>query len=217
MAEDSVKPFQYTDANMRCLKCVFVVTDIFNKIMQRLMDASNIPAPAIYARILGDKKFQKKLTSTDNSLLQTLLQDGYTQLHLTLIFKIITYYTNMFINPPTRGWSSNPLPSETEIGDDAQRLRMKRNNFVHKVSNEVSETEFEEFFSEMINICERVDSFLDNHGDESFQQIVKSYKTAPLTNPDEVQRIYNEEKPKGKVSNTITCISIITYIKSSIT
>ncbi|CAG2251381.1 unnamed protein product [Mytilus edulis] len=124
------------------------------------MNHSGVDCKFIYNKIQKDTYFKsKKLNPEDMQAIQTLLSDGYTKLDFTLMFKIITHY-NIFISPPARGWSSVPNDQETDIGDDAQRLRLERNNLVHM---------------RITKIVKRIDSHIGYFGEASFERRIKKY------------------------------------------
>ncbi|CAC5363816.1 unnamed protein product [Mytilus coruscus] len=169
-----------TPSNIRCARCSMVVIDIFNAIMQDLMQHQPISAPDLYNMIMRDKYFRpKKLNSVEIHTIQTLMTDGFSKLDFSIIYKIAKYFRG-FIPTPTRNWGAKPLPNEIEEGDDVERLRQKRNHMVHKVNADMSEQAMNEFFATSIEIGKRIDKYLNKTGQDGHEEKIKHYQSCSM-------------------------------------
>ncbi|XP_063446798.1 interferon-induced very large GTPase 1-like [Mytilus trossulus] len=139
-------------------RCSIVVVKVFSKMMQEILEKSSIQPEQLYQIIMRTQKFKTRLKSSEMIAIQTLQTDGYSKLDVSLVYKIAKFFN--LIPPPLRKWGSKPLPLETEIGDDVERIRIGRNNFVHRVTCEMTNAEMSAFFDEFIQVAERVDSYL---------------------------------------------------------
>ncbi|XP_062579236.1 uncharacterized protein LOC134241175 [Saccostrea cucullata] len=87
--------------------------------------------------------------------------DGYKEFDITLLYTLIRNICTK-IPRPTKGWGGNTMPSvgETTIGDDVERIRMIRNNmFGHISSASTSQTVFDDTWSIITDICQRLQTY----------------------------------------------------------
>lgn len=164
-----------TPGKRRCARCSMVVLDVFNAMMQDLMQDQDIPAPVLYKMIRKDLHFQKKLNLNERHTVQTLQNEGFSKLDFSIIYKIVKYFKGL-IPPPTRNWGSNPQTHEIDVGDDVERIHIERNKFVHKVTAEITDKEMTDFFVTSIGIGKRIDIILKKEGDGGHQQKILQYK-----------------------------------------
>lgn len=166
--------------NIRCARCSMVVLHVFNAIMQDLMQHQSISAPDLHEMIMKDKYFRRqKLNSDEMHTIQTLLNKGFSKLDFSIIYKIVSYFKG-FIPPPTRNWGANPLLNEIDIGDDVERIRRKRNRFVHKINANTSEKDMNDFFDTVIEIGKRIDKYLKKIGLNSFEETIQHYGSCSM-------------------------------------
>ncbi|CAG2258166.1 unnamed protein product [Mytilus edulis] len=169
-----------TPGNIRCARCSMVVLDVFNAVMQDLMQHQPISAPDLYKMIMKDKYFRRqKLNSDEMHTIQTLVNEGFSKLDFSIIYKIAKYFRG-FIPPPTRNWGANPLLNEIDIGDDVERIRRKRNRFVHQINANISEEDMNDFFDTVIEIGKRIDKDLNKIGLNSFEKTIQHYRSCSM-------------------------------------
>lgn len=168
-----------TDGNKRCARCCMVVLDVFNAMMQELMQTHSVPATVLYKIIMNDKKFRwEKVTSNELNMIQTLKSDGFSKLDFTTLYKIAVHF--QCLPPPTRLWSANPLPMEITIGDDVERIRQKRNRIFHQIKADISEHEMNEFFLTSTEIGKRIDYILNKTDQDGYKQMIKHYQVCSM-------------------------------------
>ncbi|CAC5400613.1 unnamed protein product [Mytilus coruscus] len=71
------------------------------------------------------------------------------------MYKIIRYFK--LIKEPTKGWGKVPEANHINQGDDAERMRFFRNDYVHHPDLKVSDEEFQDFFMKSSEIAGRLD------------------------------------------------------------
>ncbi|XP_076115508.1 uncharacterized protein LOC143083162 isoform X2 [Mytilus galloprovincialis] len=164
-----------TEGNRRYARCGMVVINVFNPIMQDLMQHQPISAPALYQRIISDKWFMKKLNLHEKATIQTLTNDGFSKLDFSIIYKMFRRF--QLINPPTRNWGAKPLSNEIDIGDDVERIRRKRNRFVHQIKADVSEQDMNKFITTCLQIGRRMDNYLNKTDQGRYEKTIKLYQS----------------------------------------
>lgn len=65
---------------------------------------------------------------------------------------------------PTKGWGKDPADSDTQIGDDIERLRVFRNNNIHEVSSKISDNDFEIIWKKLKFVLQRIRNHMASKG-----------------------------------------------------
>ena len=125
-----------------------------------------------------NNKFVKSLNKAEKKLIQTLDIDGYNQLDMSLLYKLIRRFN--LVAEPSKKWGNRPLATNIDQGDDMERMRYNRNDLVHRPKGGLSEEEREKFFQESIEIACRVDSFI-GQSTSSFESRIRSVKIYRIT------------------------------------
>ncbi|CAG2197445.1 unnamed protein product [Mytilus edulis] len=158
---------------MQCSRCGNILQN-----NARVTGKIRIPSSTVYGIILNNKKFKERLSRTDMISIQTLCTDGFTKIDVTLIYKIVKFFN--LIPSPSRNWGAKPLVHEKEVGDDIERIRLTRNDLVHRIDCEVTDTELNAFFDEFIELGRRIDVYLGKPRDAGFEKHIAYYKTCPI-------------------------------------
>lgn len=164
----------------RCAKCSMVVLEVFTKIMQDLMRHTKVKAKDLYNSIEKNAPFRRRLNKSELIMVDTLLTNEYTEIDVSLSYKIIVNFFQLHIPPPSRQWGTNPIDTEIGIGEDIERIRRERNSFVHKVNANISDSFFHNFFDTFIEVGKRIDKFLQKSPSDGYAYIVKQYQTCVL-------------------------------------
>lgn len=83
----------------------------------------------------------------------------YSNFDVTLLYTLIRNLCPSL--KPTRGWGTQPDDADIQIGDDIERLRLFRNNYyAHADSAAISDTEFQDVWSHLKSIINRMQSSL---------------------------------------------------------
>lgn len=175
------------------------------KIMQEIMRRSAMPPATLYKMIQNNEPFKKVMPTTEQNAygLQSLLKDGYTKLHVTLIFNIVRHYSNMFIPIPKQGWDKDPNHDDCDIGDDTQRMRKMINKIRTTPSKTLSKGEFKEFFTHIYAISGRIDEYFNNLNScvTSFQKNIYDLLLCPIDKEMKEKALEETICLKGKISD----------------
>lgn len=88
----------------------------------------------------------------------------YSQFDVTLLYTLIRNLCPRSL-PPTNGWGKEPQVTDTQLGDDIERIRQFRNkNVAHVNSGELDDTEFEDIWSDLEDVVQRIQSFTTANG-----------------------------------------------------
>lgn len=172
-----------TQDNLRCARCCMVIFEVFSEMMQELLKNRHLSAQRIYDLVMNDVPFLQKLRDKEKEMLQSLRTlQVFSELDASIIYKIVTYFrdSNIIPTPTVRRWGKRPLPTDTDIGDDVERIHFARNDFAHKTNAAINETEFEEFFHTFIDVGIRVDSYLRNDPNFNHARRIRDFKTSVL-------------------------------------
>lgn len=81
----------------------------------------------------------------------------YKKFDFTLLYTLIRNLCPKL--KPRRGWGKKPRPSETEIGNDIERLRLFRNkSFAHCISAAIPDDTFEALWENLKSVLSRLKS-----------------------------------------------------------
>lgn len=73
---------------------------------------------------------------------------------------------------PSNGWGHEPKNNQVRVGDDIERIRYLRNNFIHMRSTKVPQNKFMTFFTEAKYIAKRFDILCKTKG--RFEQDIET-------------------------------------------
>ncbi|XP_076107582.1 uncharacterized protein LOC143075884 [Mytilus galloprovincialis] len=114
------------------------------------------------------------------------------------------------VQKPTQGWDKNPPTlTETTIGDDVERIRRSRNDFVHNVITNVSDVELNNRFSLFIDIASRLEVYMNKHNREYVSRIedVKTRCLDPETEQLYIQQLDTLIERETLIHSDITAVS----------
>lgn len=92
---------------------------------------------------------------------QTILTD-YNTFDVSLSYKLIRNLCPGL--KPTQGWGSKPNVNDTMIGDDIERIRVLRNESVHPKSTTISDCEFQNCWTVLKAVIERLQKYMLKNG-----------------------------------------------------
>lgn len=105
---------------------------------------------------IGSLNLEEKLECCPES---SKLPD-YKTFGVKLLYKLIKNLCPSI--KPTEGWGKKPKPTNTELGDDIERVMLFREELSKNVSSsEFDPKEFEELLDELKNICKRIRSKIE--------------------------------------------------------
>lgn len=151
---------QSDDDRTRFFRLSSVIIEDLTSVLQDLLHREIRPC-----QILNKVKQNfKNLRPEQIVLITNAKVDGYKEFDITLLYTLLRNYCPK-IQPPTQSWGikNMPVQGETTEGDDIERIRLIRNKlFGHISSPTISETDFEETWCLISEICKRMDNKIPN-------------------------------------------------------
>lgn len=86
----------------------------------------------------------------------------YNKFDITLLYTLIRNLCRSF--KPSQNWGKEPGATDIQIGDDIERLRLSRNNFVHSSSNKIPDGDFEALWMYIKSTIQRMQQFMTTKG-----------------------------------------------------
>lgn len=164
----------------RCAKCSLIVLKELTRVMQELLEKGTIPATQLYNAIQQDDYFKRNLNNDQIKMVESLNTHGYGIVDISLAYKLIANYYTIFIPRPSQGWGKEPTLTQTKIGDDIERIRILRNQFVHSVNTNLSVESFNKFCTASIEIGRRVDVYLQKPANNSYESKIRGHQENSL-------------------------------------
>jgi hypothetical protein len=164
-----------------------VVVDTFQNIFREIMCGRL--APDLLYKNIKDKK--NEMTPTEYASLKTLTNGTYDGIDFTLLFRLIRMFS--LLDEPTQGWGKLPRHVDVTISDDVDRLRIIRNKIVHRIKADIDLIEMNIYFSNIVNITQRIDTYLGKQSDQGFTSEVLNFQTHSMDS-EMVQKYYQALK-----------------------
>ncbi|VDI62348.1 Hypothetical predicted protein [Mytilus galloprovincialis] len=153
-----------------------VVLDIYPEIMREMIH-NEFPPKSVLRLIQNhevNQTFVKQFTPKERRMISKLDSDGYNDLDLPCLYKVIRYFH--LIPTPRKGWGQRPQPEDQSEGDDIERMKRHCSDIIHRTRARLTESEKHFFFRESIEIAKRMDNRIGSprNGFESRIQNVQS-------------------------------------------
>ncbi|XP_062577488.1 serine/threonine-protein phosphatase 6 regulatory ankyrin repeat subunit C-like, partial [Saccostrea cucullata] len=119
-----------------------------------------VPPGLVYSKVKASSIY-KNIRHEQELRLIGAKTDGYKEFDITLLYTLIRNICTK-IPSPTKSWGGNTMPSAREItiGDDVERIRLIRNNmFGHISSASTSLLDFDDTWSIITDICQRLQTY----------------------------------------------------------
>ena len=178
-----------------------VVVDIFQKMFREIM-RSNIAPGVLSIQIKKQHKNNlsvfKRMTHEEIVSLDTLTSGTYDYIDFTLLYKLMRSFP--LLDDPTQGWGKQPTIADVTISDDVERLRFVRNKLAHSIKADIDLIDMNHYFSNILNIAQRIDTYLGKQQDQGFTREVLNFKTHSMDSDMEqkyYQALKNIEDIKG--------------------
>ena len=186
----------------RFFRLSLVIIDELTQILRDLLRNEVSPAH-IFNRVIKINHLIKSLRKDQLAIISDANTLGYKEFDITLLYTLLRNVCQS-ITPPSQKWGVSNMPSQNEItvGDDIERIRLIRNKlFGHISQASISETEFQEYWSTISDICTRMQTLLNrdyvkrlNEAEERSIDLNTENKYIEL-----IKRLTSEEKPtRGK-------------------
>ncbi|XP_061187275.1 uncharacterized protein LOC133195453 [Saccostrea echinata] len=164
-ASDSSTPGasgQNLGGRSRFAKLGMATNDVLNKAYRDILE-SEIPPSDIENKVnsLSNKKrMNLKLNPDQEDLLKKAKNSGYVEFDISLTYKMIRNICSTIPKPAKGKWGEEPAAGEVTVGDDVERIRLIRNRLAAHVSSASTlQAEFDDTWSMMSDICQRLETF----------------------------------------------------------
>lgn len=98
---------------------------------------------------------------------------GYAYFDIPLIYKLVRLLK--LVPPPTQGWNHSTAPCATEVtlGDDLERIRILRNEILHRGTSQIICTELSQYFTQFTDIAGRLETYLGKQTGEYVDKFIR--------------------------------------------
>ena len=155
-----------------------VVVDIFQNIFREIMRRSIAPeilSIHIKKQCKDNPSVFNRMTHEERASLNTLTNRTYDNIDFTTLYKLMRSFS--LLVEPTQGWGNQPTNADVTISDDVERLRFVRNKIVHRIKADIDLIEMNDYFSNIVNITQRIDTHLGKLPDQGFARKVLNFQT----------------------------------------
>lgn len=144
----------------------------FNCVVKASLELINLPLIDILANHVKDVDLFQKIDSCPTLLsgriqlrtdqlkkcyLKPPALPDYSKFDVTLLYTLIRNLCPSL--RPTQGWGNEPQITDTQLGDDIERLRLFRNNYyAHAVSEAISDIKFKILWQNLKTVINRIQS-----------------------------------------------------------
>ena len=148
-----------TEDRTRFFRLILVIIEELTQILRDLLH-NEIPPTLIFKEV---DHLTKTLRKDQIAVISDANTRGYQDFDITLLYTLLRNVCQN-ITPPSQNWgvSTMPSPNEITVGDDIERIRLCRNKlFGHIFEAAIPETEFQEYWSTISDICTRMQTLLN--------------------------------------------------------
>lgn len=175
--------------------CSTAANDNFNCVIKASLELINLPLIDILASRVKDVDLFKEINSCQTLLsginklrtdqrricfLTPPAKPDYKQFDVTLLYKLIRNLCPSLT--PTKGWGNEPQPTDTQLGDDIERLRLFRNTYyAHTVSKSIPDPEFDILWKDLKSVLRRIQPRCQTVFSESYEQKLIAIENSKFT------------------------------------
>ena len=159
----SVSGTQSDEDRTRFFRLSQIIIDELTEILRDLL--YNEVHPTHIKNHLLQKNFLQKLRPEQVAVICDANTNGYKDFDITLLYTLLRNVCNN-VPTPTQSWGMSEMPSQNEVtvGDDVERIRLIRNTiFGHISKAAITETEFQDNYSNILDICTRMQTLLNKN------------------------------------------------------
>ncbi|XP_062567929.1 uncharacterized protein LOC134230171, partial [Saccostrea cucullata] len=153
---------QDLEGRSRFAKLGMATNDVLNQAYRDILK-SEVPPSDIENKVnsLSNKERKNlKLNPDQEGLLKTAKNTGYKEFDISFTYKMIRNICSTIPKPTKGKWGEEPAAGEVSVGDDIERIRFIRNRLAAHVSSaSTPQKDFEDTWSLMSDICQRLEAF----------------------------------------------------------
>ncbi|XP_062619258.1 uncharacterized protein LOC134280824 [Saccostrea cucullata] len=148
------------EGRSRFAKLGMATNDVLNQAYRDILEME-VP-PSDIEKKAKTSAVYKRLRPEQEHLLLDAKHSGYKNFDISLTYTLIRNICSKIPKPTKGKWGENNMPAagEVTVGDDIERIRIIRNSLTAHVSSaSTSQTEFNDTWSMMSDICQRLEIF----------------------------------------------------------
>ncbi|XP_062586997.1 uncharacterized protein LOC134248599 [Saccostrea cucullata] len=132
--------------------------DVLNQAYRDILEME-VPPSEIENKVKASSMY-KILRPEQEHTLKEAKHSGYRNFDFSLTYTLIRNICKMIPKPTKGKWGVQPAAGEVTVGDDIERIRLIRNSLTAHVSSaSISQTEFDDTWTAMSDICQRLETF----------------------------------------------------------
>ncbi|XP_056003730.1 uncharacterized protein LOC130046535 [Ostrea edulis] len=187
----------------RFTRLSLVILEELTPLLQDILH-NEIPPNQIFIQVSRQKSLFQQLRAEQTTLIQNAHNDGYKNFDITLLYTLLRNLKCLKFSAPTQGWGTSQMPGngETTLGDDIERIRLIRNKVCgHTAVPVLSETEFQQHWSNISDICKRMQTLLGNNYVQNLQmaEVRAIDKEMESTYLEKIKKLCIDEKSTRKL------------------
>lgn len=173
------------------------------------------------AFLLKDTKIKLRSNQLKICYLAPPAIPDYNTFDITLLYTLIRNLCPSL--KPSQNWGFEPRATDIQIGDDIERLRLSRNNFLHSTSNKIPVGDFEALWMYLKSTIQRVQQFMMTKGcSPNYEQKLADIRKLDLSCNFDINRavqllsdiehtydLSKQNDDKGKIRKKTTCLCAI--------
>ena len=179
----------------RFFRLSLVIIETLTQILRDLL--LNEVSPTQLFEKVKQSNYLQKLRPEQIILISDAKTRGYQDLEITLLDTLLRNVCQNIL-PPSHNWGIMPSsPDEITVGDDMERIRLIRNQLYGHISEvAIPETEFEEYWSTIVDICTRMQALLNTDYVKKLQEAKECTIDADTEKKymELIKRLADEEK-----------------------
>ncbi|XP_062612804.1 uncharacterized protein LOC134274548 [Saccostrea cucullata] len=167
---------QNLEGRSRFAKLGMATNDVLNKAYRDILESEILPSDIENkVNLLSNKKLKSlNLNANQEDQLKKAKNSGYEEFDISLTYKLIRNICSKIPKPTKGKWGEEPAAGEVTAGDDIERIRSIRNRLTAHVSSaSIPQTEFDDTWSIMSDVCQRLETFTGKKYFDSLKGIQK--------------------------------------------
>lgn len=159
------------------IRLVKISVDVFKLLLADIL-ASELQPVDLYNKIQHSSILLSSTEMTICFLSPPAIPD-YSNFDAWLLFKLIRNLCPSLA--PTKGWGKDPGDTDTQIGDDIERLKLFRCKIVHFESKKISDNDFEMILKDLKSVLQRIQSHMISKGyNVNYEEMMTNMKQLDL-------------------------------------
>ncbi|XP_062585376.1 uncharacterized protein LOC134247053 [Saccostrea cucullata] len=160
------------EGRSRFAKLGMATNDVLNQAYRDILEME-VPPSDIEKKAKASAVY-KRLRPEQEQLLLDAKHSGYKSFDISLTYTLIRNICSKIPKPTKGKWGDEPASGEVTVGDDIERIRSIRNSLTAHVSSaSTSQTEFDDTWTTMSDICQRLETFTGKKYSDNLNSIHK--------------------------------------------